>query len=1168
MDGLGWEEKIRDLSSFILRHNYHMVIFLETRTRYADRLFEGLVPNYMVVQYDTCSTSKGNGVAVLLRQEIQHLVQLEHSSENLQLLWLRCAGSLFNVNGFVLMGAVYINPETLGRRKEAIESCFEDLQDETFSALSQTEHVVLVGDFNAHIGSQSEFIEEHFDLQDEFPCLQTDRQNISSCQQVNHAGRLLLELACECPLILTTGRGRGDAGQASYVGYGKNCSTRPDHVLVTRGLFRNLHHCSVQAPENCISDHCAVDTTFLSKHDIAGSNQERQGCQRNCRHKVFRWRPENSAGYVHALQSNLAAHQQFEILVSEKKALQAYDTLCGMIHTAADTAGMGRVAVCHVCRQRREGLAGVPKAPWFDASCDLIKRSYMTAFRERRATREMKQVCRRVLSTAKRVFYKKQGEIFLDKLEKRDPSIYEMLQRKPAVNTTTPISDETWTTYLRNHFASRNDDECTGKARGRGLGREGAVPLGRGRMAQTQGTRDSSTFSLPGFQQYYPVVLKYINKMNDSSSPGFQTFSAAFLKRAVVQDGEDKVNILAPFVAKLMHLILVTRQMPADWKTAKMTPIYKKGPKIEAGNYRMIAVSGTLYRLFANTLKELLMDWCNGSRAIPDTQYGFYPGRSTLQPMFILRHLVHAAQRIKPYRHPYMHTAFVDFSQAYDTVPRPKLWEHLQKIGVPRYLTNILREIYRGDEYILIDGDKRASTQGVSLRGVKQGCPLSPLLFTLYISDVDDAFQECTGAITGTETLRVTHLLFADDLALTANHTGHLQQMLHRLQRYVACKGLVVNTDKTQVVNFNAYNTSTVEDVFYDGKRLEKQDFFKYLGMLFDRRLNLTNSLNYAAKPFQASICRIKELAADKGFADRPHAMLWVFKACAISAGMYASQLWSTPFLRSDKVFENKLQVKHLGFLKRVLKVKNSAVSWAVLRECAQEPLQFYWFRAVGRFWNSMVRCNSITLRAVLKADVALGNSGCVRCWSRQFKDAMSDLRSANELRDCLWSFKEMNLSRLAADVRFRHHTVWREAEGQDPRSYRKKSAVYHNWFGLPLREYSESKPSARVPSYLTVNLNRKVMRDVSRFRLRAHGLKCETGLYDRDTHICDVCDIGEVQDEIHVVFRCTCPFLVELRQAYGHLFRGLHRCDLKAFTNQNSVDVYKFLSALIRFFD
>ena len=89
----------------------------------------------------------------------------------------------------------------------------------------------------------------------------------------------------------------------------------------------------------------------------------------------------------------------------------------------------------------------------------------------------------------------------------------------------------------------------------------------------------------------------------------------------------------------------------------------------------------------------------------------------------------------------------------------------------------------------MIDGTKISSTSNsaVPLRGVKQGCPLSPLLASLFINDVDDEFG-FMGAPTGTEGLKVTHMLYADDLTLTANDPVQLQKMLRRLESYICCQ--------------------------------------------------------------------------------------------------------------------------------------------------------------------------------------------------------------------------------------------------------------------------------------------------------------------------------------------------------------------------------------------
>jgi hypothetical protein len=113
--------------------------------------------------------------------------------------------------------------------------------------------------------------------------------------------------------------------------------------------------------------------------------------------------------------------------------------------------------------------------------------------------------------------------------------------------------------------------------------------------------------------------------------------------------------------------------IPTCWKQAELSPLYKKGPLLDPNNYRMLAVSGTMYRMYANVIRSLLTEWCGATGQIPDTQYSFYPDCNTLQPMFILWHLQHAAQTNKPNGSPRLHAAFIDFRQAYDTIPRDAL---------------------------------------------------------------------------------------------------------------------------------------------------------------------------------------------------------------------------------------------------------------------------------------------------------------------------------------------------------------------------------------------------------------------------------------------------------------------------------------------------------------
>ena len=76
-------------------------------------------------------------------------------------------------------------------------------------------------------------------------------------------------------------------------------------------------------------------------------------------------------------------------------------------------------------------------------------------------------------------------------------------------------------------------------------------------------------------------------------------------------------------------------------------------------------------------------------------------------------------------------------------IPWDALWKHLRRTRMPAPLLCVIQDIYNRDEYVLKDGDKTARVRPT--RGVKQGCPLSPLLFSLYINDIDNIAEGVSG---------------------------------------------------------------------------------------------------------------------------------------------------------------------------------------------------------------------------------------------------------------------------------------------------------------------------------------------------------------------------------------------------------------------------------------
>ena len=381
-------------------------------------------------------------------------------------------------------------------------------------------------------------------------------------------------------------------------------------------------------------------------------------------------------------------------------------------------------------------------------------------------------------------------------------------------------------------------------------------------------------------------------------------------------------------------------------------------------------------------------------------------------------------------------------------------------------------------------------------------------------------------------------------------------------------KCLVVNTKKTQIICFNS-RSCNLPSFFYDGSLLSYTDQFKYLGMVCNRYFNLHTAADAALQPFTKGIFKVQQFAQEHNLYNRLHAIIWLLKTYAIPAGMYASQIWATPFLRQGREMDNPLQKWLLTTLKRWLGVRETTPSWSILRECGLEPLQFNWFRAAIRLYNSFTQCNSLSVRKILQADACLSHLSS-DCWCAQLLSAFDGLQNSGLFKQKLLACDLIDLKLLAVDLRSRHAQYWTQFSTSDPRTQNSKQLTYHQWCALPLRRITANRAPYQTPKYFHLDLPIDVLRNVARFRLRVHTLRCETITWSRSSFpYCDLCrDDDSIQDEKHVIFYCANPHVISLRGKYASLYLNNEAQDIQKFLHQNNNKLFFFLHELISFYE
>ena len=267
-----------------------------------------------------------------------------------------------------------------------------------------------------------------------------------------------------------------------------------------------------------------------------------------------------------------------------------------------------------------------------------------------------------------------------------------------------------------------------------------------------------------------PPNCTNIGKLDHPITPEELDKAKHVLKRGKA-NGIDTINneMIACFLEVYPHIILtlfntvLEKNITIDsWTVGIITAIYKnKGSRSEPENYRGISLLSCLGKFFTAILYNRLLKFAIDNKILSPAKLGFMPGNRTSDAHVIIHNLVRKQCHNNGGR---IYSCFIDFSKAFDTIPRDTLLNKLLKLGIDGNFFNIIKNIYTNDKICIKHEDKITEAIDVNL-GVKQGCILSPLLFNLFLADLPDILDNDIQS-TDQKTDHPSCLFWADDIVL------------------------------------------------------------------------------------------------------------------------------------------------------------------------------------------------------------------------------------------------------------------------------------------------------------------------------------------------------------------------------------------------------------------
>ena len=409
-----------------------------------------------------------------------------------------------------------------------------------------------------------------------------------------------------------------------------------------------------------------------------------------------------------------------------------------------------------------------------------------------------------------------------------------------------------------------------------------------------------------------------LKKLKPGKSAGPAGIPAEFFKLAI-----DRMKPEQPFwdfdsrMGQALTAIinrLFQNGIPKQWNEAWVISIHKSGDPRDVNNYRGISLIDVLVKLTTRIVTNRLTSSLEASHFFIKAQAGFRSREECAAHSCALYEIL----RRREIMNKKSYVAFIDIRKAYDTVPVELMLRKLALLGVSGRCLAYFRSLYS-------DATARVKTKyGLSdliqlLRGLRQGCPASPLLFDIFINDILADCDALGVTLVGLDRNgRIVGLLYADDLVLICNTTRSLQKALDKIQAWGQLHEMTFGVSKCGLMGFgeNAMEKLKSKVWMLDGHAIPIVPEYRHLGIPVSHDLSLHRVAKDRAKKGRKALYGVLPLVRC------PQIPIWIrimaVKGKVVSVLAFGGELWGMNELRNrepQQVLDDSLRaIARLNF--------------------------------------------------------------------------------------------------------------------------------------------------------------------------------------------------------------------------------------------------------------